>query len=100
MNRKDHDHLNLLCDIGDLAALLAGSDNIEDFLQNTVVMVSRHLNAEVGSIYLYDEQANELILKATIGLNPAAVEKVRMKIDEGLVGYTLNEMKPVCVGCA
>lgn len=100
MNRKNHDHLNLLCDIGDLAALLAGSDNIENFLQNTVVMVSRHLNAEVGSIYLYDEQANELILKATIGLNPAAVGKVRMKLTEGLVGYTLNEMKPVCVGCA
>ena len=63
-------------------------------------MVSRHLNAEVGSIYLYDEQANELVLKATIGLNPEAVGKVRMKINEGLVGYTLSEMKPVCVGCA
>ncbi len=100
MNRKEHDHLNLLCDIGDLAALLAGSDNIENFLQNTVGMVSRHLNAEVGSIYLYDQKANELVLKATIGLNPAAVEKVRMKLDEGLVGYTLNTMKPVCIGCA
>jgi hypothetical protein len=32
MNRKDHQHLNLLCDIGELAALLAGSENIENFL--------------------------------------------------------------------
>jgi len=38
---KDHGHLNLLCDIGELGALLAGSENIKNFLQKTVEMVVR-----------------------------------------------------------
>jgi phosphotransferase system enzyme I (PtsP) len=97
---KKRDHLNLLCNIGDLAALLTGSSNIENFLQRTAVMVSRHLDAEVCSIYLFDDSSRELVLKATIGLNPEAVNHVRMRIGEGLVGYTLIKQQPICEGSA
>lgn len=100
MNRKDHHHLNLLCDIGELVALLAGSKNIKNFLQRTVEMVARHMNANVCSIYLLDEKSNELILKATIGLHPDAIGKIRLKIGEGLVGTTLEKLKPVKEGLA
>ncbi|MBI5592414.1 MAG: phosphoenolpyruvate--protein phosphotransferase [Deltaproteobacteria bacterium] len=97
---KKRDHLNLLCDIGDLATLLTGSSNIENFLQRTAVMVSRHLEADVCSIYLFDDQARELVLKATIGLNPEAVNNVRMKSGEGLVGCTLIKQQPIREGSA
>ncbi len=97
---KKRDHLNLLCDIGDLATLLTGSSNIENFLQRTAVMVSQHLEAEVCSIYLFDDQSRELVLKATIGLNPEAVNQVRMKAGEGLVGYTLIKQQPIREGSA
>jgi phosphotransferase system enzyme I (PtsP) len=100
MNRKDHHHLTLLCDVGELAALLAGSENIENFLQRTVEMVARHMNANVCSIYLLDEGSNELVLKATVGLNPEAVGKIRLKIGEGLVGMTLEKLEPVKEGLA
>ncbi|NNL77479.1 MAG: GAF domain-containing protein, partial [Desulfobacterales bacterium] len=100
MNRKDHHHLNLLCDVSELAALLAGSDNIENFLQRTVEMVAGHMNANVCSLYLLDEKSNELILKATVGLNPEAIAKIRLKIGEGLVGRTLEKLKPLKVGIA
>lgn len=93
--KKGLDPLDLLCDIGELAALLSGSENIESFLQHTVALVSRHLGADVCSIYLFDEQSKELVLKATIGLNPRAVDRIRMKPGEGLVGTTLKEMKPI-----
>ncbi|MCX5883505.1 MAG: GAF domain-containing protein, partial [Deltaproteobacteria bacterium] len=91
---------NQLCDIGDLATLLTGSSNIENFLQRTAAMVSRHLEAEVCSIYLFDDQSRELVLKATIGLNPEAVNQIRMKAGEGLVGYTLIKQQPVREGSA
>jgi phosphotransferase system enzyme I (PtsP) len=42
MNRQFRNHLNQLCDIGDLAALLSGSENIESFLKRTVEMDARH----------------------------------------------------------
>ena len=97
---KKRDHLNLLCDIGDLATLLTGSSNIENFLQRTAVMVSRHLEADVCSIYLFDDQTRELVLKATIGLNPEAVNQVRMKPGEGLVGFTMIRQQPIREGSA
>lgn len=95
MTKKKRDHLNMLCDISDLAALFTGSQDIESFLQRTVELVSRHLKADVCSIYLYDVSTKSLVLKATIGLNPAAVGQIRMKPGEGLVGYTFERIKPV-----
>ncbi len=100
MNRKDHHHLNLLCDVSELAALLAGSENIENFLQRTVEMVARHMSANVCSIYLFDEKSKELILKATVGLNSEAIGKIRLKIGEGLVGTTFEKLEPVKEGLA
>ncbi len=95
MNKKKRDHFNLLCDIGELADLLTDAQNITNFLQNTVKLVSRHLEAHVCSIYLYDEKSGELVLHATIGLNPEAVGKIRMNPGEGLVGTVFAQMKPV-----
>jgi phosphotransferase system enzyme I (PtsP) len=100
MNRKDHHHLNLLCDVNELAAVLAGSENIENFLQRTVEMVARHMNASVCAIYLLDEISNELTMTAAVGLNPEAIAKIRFKIGEGLVGETLDKSKPVKEGLA
>ena len=100
MKRKDHHHLNLLCDVSELAAVLAGSENIENFLQRTVEMVGRHMNASVCALYLLDENSNELVLKAAVGLEPEAVGKIRHKIGEGLVGATLEKLKPVKEGIA
>ncbi len=97
---KNRNHLNLLCNISDLANLLTGSTDIESFLQQTVELVSRHLEAQVCSIYLFDEQKEELVLKATIGLNPEAVGLIRLKVGEGLVGKALDQLAPVNEGDA
>jgi phosphotransferase system, enzyme I, PtsP len=96
MKSKNKDHLNLLCDIGELANLIIGSADIQGFLQQTVEMVARHLSADVGSIYLYDDITRDLVLQATIGLNPSAVGRVKMKSGEGLVGKTFESLRPIC----
>jgi phosphotransferase system enzyme I (PtsP) len=79
-----------------LANLIIGSTDIQAFLQQTVEMVARHLKADVGSIYLYDDATRDLVLQATIGLNPLAVGRVRMKSGEGLVGKTFESLQPIC----
>ncbi len=99
-NRTKDNHLNLLCDIGELTNLLTGSYTIDSFLQQAVEMVARYLDANVCSIYLYDESTEELVLAATAGLNPRAVGKVRLKKGEGIVGFCLEESAPVCDGKA
>ena len=100
MTPKRNEHLSLICNVGELANLVSDSKDVDSFLQQVVQLVAANLNADVGSIYLYDESADELVLTATIGLNPQAVGKIRMKTDEGLVGYTMAQMAPICEGCA
>lgn len=100
MQDKDRDRLDLLYNIGELTALIRESTDVGNLLDRTVDMVSQHLQAEVCSIYLYDEASRELVLKATKGLNPEAVEKIRMACGIGLVGATLEEMQPICEGDA
>jgi phosphotransferase system enzyme I (PtsP) len=100
MPAKRQDLLNLLCDLSDLSALVTGSTNIENFLQRTVHLVAEHLETPVCSIYLYDETAAQLVLKATVGLNPQAVEQVRMGLGEGLVGTVMATRQPVREGAA
>lgn len=100
MQDKGRDHLSLLYDIGELSGLIRESTDIPNLLDRTVTMISRHLQAEVCSIYLYDEETRELVLKATRGLNPEAVEKVRMAYGTGLVGATLEGLEPVIEGDA
>jgi phosphotransferase system enzyme I (PtsP) len=41
MTDKRHNLLNMLCDLGDLSALVSGSQTIENFLQRTVSLVAR-----------------------------------------------------------
>ena len=52
---------------------------------------------DVCSIYLIDPERNTLVLLAAEGLNPAAVGKVRLKFDEGLVGLVVSSSEPVNV---
>ncbi|MBF0288255.1 MAG: phosphoenolpyruvate--protein phosphotransferase [SAR324 cluster bacterium] len=88
-------YFSLLCDVGELASILAGSLDIESFLQRLVTMISHHLKTEVCSIYLYDDMTEELVLQAATGLIPGAVGMIRLKEGEGLVGRTMQERRPI-----
>lgn len=100
MTATKHEHLDLLCDIGELSGLLRDAADIEAFLDHTVGLVARHLEAHVCSIYLFDELTDQLVLQATMGLHPEAVGKVRIPSAEGLVGKALSTLQPVCTGDA
>ncbi|MCH2174882.1 MAG: phosphoenolpyruvate--protein phosphotransferase [Lentisphaeria bacterium] len=83
-------HLNFLCDVNALSALLVGSSDLDSFLQKIVDLVADHMDAEVCSIYFYDEHKNDLYLKVTHGLNQEALNSVRLNTDEGLVGKAFS----------
>ncbi|RJP76067.1 MAG: GAF domain-containing protein, partial [Desulfobacteraceae bacterium] len=95
---ENETHINLLCDVSNLANLLTGSVDMKGFLQQVVEMVAERLKADVCSIYLYDEKNNELVLTATQGLNPDSVGKIKLKPGEGIVGATHKRVLPICVG--
>ncbi len=98
MNRKDH--AKFICDVSELTSLFHDALGMEDFLQRISVMTSHHMACEVCSIYIYYPDSNELVLKATQGLNPSSIGQVKMKLGEGLTGLALKEKRPICEGSA
>ncbi len=62
-------------------------------------MVAEHMVAEVCSIYLLQDR-DTLLLCANHGLNPEAVNRIRMQITEGLVGRVAREGAPVATANA
>jgi phosphotransferase system, enzyme I, PtsP len=91
---RKKDNVSLVCDIGELAGLFERTKTIEDFLKTAVSIVAYHMHAAVCSVYLYDEVAQELVLKANQGLHDAEGH-VRLKLGEGLVGRSMQELRPI-----
>ena len=48
-------NIELLCDIGELNHLFHDSIDVENFMQQTVDMVARHMKLDVCSIYTNEE---------------------------------------------
>ena len=75
-----------LSTLEDISHLILQSHGLAETLQNIVALVSNRMQSEVCSIYLCEE--NYLVLSASVGLAAEAVGSTRLKIGEGLVGYT------------
>ncbi len=86
--------------MGELASIITSGSDIEAFLAGATELVAKHLKAHVCSIYLFDTHSRNLVLKATRGLNPDAVDQVRMLPSEGLVGQCFSTDRILRVGNA
>lgn len=95
-SRKDN--VDLICNIGELAGLFEKSSSLEDFLQTVVSIVAYHMRAAVCSVYLYEDDKQDLVLTATQGLSADSIGKVRLKLGEGLTGAALKELRPIREG--
>lgn len=94
--RPNKNHAQLICDIGELSGLFSHSTSLETFLQKIVLMIAEHMRSEVCSIYFYYDKQQELVLKATTGLNEKFIDNVKLKMGEGLTGLSLKELRPIC----
>lgn len=74
----------------DISRIITTSHNLEETLEQTVALLSESLDVDACSIYIYDQESQELELKATVGLSREAVGNVKMPVSEGLVGYVFE----------
>ena len=93
--QQDKKHLMLLTDVGEILSLQAGSTDIREFLQRVTEKLSSYLNTAVCSIYLYEENSDEIVLTTTVGLKRSSVGNIRLHIGEGLVGKALKELRHI-----
>ena len=82
-----------LSTLEDISALILQSHDLDETLSNIVKLVAERAHSDVCSLYLLDDDATTLRLRATHGLDPAAVGSVSLKIGEGLTGQVAKEQR-------
>jgi len=88
---------SLLWTLEEISRLVSHSGNPAETLTNIVRLIQRRFVTDVCSVYLLEPDRTNLVLAATIGLRPEGVGRVRMRLDEGLVGLVGEEMRPQVV---
>ncbi len=68
---------------------------LDHALNIIVKRVAESTQVDVCSVYLVDPETQEYVLMATRGLNPDSVGRVRLRMDEGLVGLVGERKEPL-----
>lgn len=74
---------------------VARTSDFREALNIMVKRVAKALSANACSIFLLDRRSNEYVLIATKGLNPNAVRKVHLPVEQGLIGWVGEREEPV-----
>ena len=91
---RDTSFLLTLEELGQLAT--AGTRPAET-LMNVVALIANRFDADVCSAYLLEPDRANLVLAATIGLQPTCIGTLRLALHEGLVGLVAEQVRPVAV---
>jgi len=81
----------------EIANLTAETGKPAETLMNVVALIARRFGTDVCSAYLLEPDRANLVLAATLGLRPESVGKLRMAVNEGLVGLVAEQVRPVAV---
>ncbi|NCC33759.1 MAG: GAF domain-containing protein [Chloroflexia bacterium] len=71
--------------------------DLDTSLQTVVETVAQVVGVEACSVYLYDKHRDELVLRATRGLNRAAIGQVVSHLGQGVTGWAAQLGHPVAV---
>ncbi|MEM6490478.1 MAG: phosphoenolpyruvate--protein phosphotransferase [Pseudomonadota bacterium] len=82
-----------------LKAIMAGPGGAQERLDKIVAAIAAEMVAEVCSAYVM-RRDDVLELFATVGLNPDAVHRTKMRVGEGLVGEIARHRAPLALADA
>jgi len=87
---KDDYHSIGLRTLEDISSIILHSHDLQETLGNIVTIVAKRMHTDVCSIYLLEKDQETLVLKATKGLSKNSVNRISMKIHEGLSGLVVE----------
>ncbi len=87
---KESHHSIGLRTLEDISAIILHSHDLHETLDNIVTIVAKRMGTDVCSIYLLEKDGETLMLKATKGLSKSSVNKISMKVHEGLSGQVVE----------
>lgn len=71
--------------------------DLDASMQTVVATVAEVIGVEACSVYLYDKHTDDLILRATRGLNSASIGQIQLAMGEGVTGWAAREGRPIAV---
>jgi len=71
--------------------------DLDTSMQMVVETVAEVIGVEACSVYLYDKTSDDLTLRATRGLNNAAIGQIRISVGDGVTGVAAKEGRPISV---
>lgn len=74
---------------------VSDADHFNQALEIMVQRIASALATEACTIFLLDRSQDEYVLVATHGLNPDAVNKVRVPANKGLIGFVGEREEPI-----
>jgi len=86
---------DLICSVRELTSIFKQKANFGGLLNLVVKLIAKHIKTQSCSIFLLDEVENNLVLRATSGLNSDFIGKTRLNIGDGITGRSYSERKPI-----
>lgn len=87
---KESHHSIGLRTLEDISSIILHSHDLHETLDNIVTIVAKRMHTDVCSIYLLEKDGETLVLKATKGLSKSSVNRISMKVHEGLSGLAIE----------
>ena len=81
----------------EIANLAQDGNKPAETLTHLVALIASRLQTDVCSVYLLEPDRANLVLAATLGLNPQSVGVLRMPLQEGLAGLVAEAVHAVAV---
>ena len=89
----DHTDIDALHEIG---SRIAAADPLHDVLSRVVQFVSSIVQCDSCFIYVLDEDT--LVLRASKTPHPDVVDRLKLRVGEGITGWVAEHRQPVAVG--
>ena len=97
---RESEFLRRMAELRGLHRIIAAANSTLDLdtsMRQVVDTVIEVGSVDVCAIYLYDRDANELVLRACAGLDQSLIGQVRMSLGEGIIGAAGQAGKPIMV---
>jgi starch phosphorylase len=88
---------SLVLTLEEISNLAAEGGKPADTLTNVVALIAKRFKTDVCSAYLLEPDRSNLVLAATLGLQPRCIGTLRMPLNEGLTGLVAELVVPVAV---
>ena len=97
LNRKLSEKLAEMTTLYEIAKLTSSSLDLDEMLSLAFNSAVKILNAETGSLMLFNPEEEVLTIKKSYGLNEEIIRKTRVKKGETIVGLVAQSGKPLII---